>query len=124
MRVIAGILLSARKKSLDPTNMFCNMWTSWNLNGNVSVYLHELNYILCPGQGMIFPLSNHNTMSFAAFKFHLLLQIHIKFSKDLGNQEACCDYFDSTKSTNCLWTWAVILDLLLKTHMQFNLEGN
>lgn len=96
MRVITGILLSAKKKSLDPENMFCNMWASWNLNGNVSVYLYELNYILCPGQGMIFPLANHKTMGFTAFQFHQFFQVHIKFSKDLGNQETCCDYFDSS----------------------------
>lgn len=47
-------------------------------------------------QRSIFPLANHKTMGFAAFKFHQFFQMYIKFSKDLGNQEPLCDYFDSS----------------------------
>lgn len=85
MHVITGILLSARKKALDPRYMFWNMWASWNLSFNVSVYLHEINCILCPGQDIILPLTNQDTMDFSSLKFQHCLQIQTKLSKGLGN---------------------------------------
>lgn len=85
MHVITGILLSARKKVLDPRYMFWNMRASWNLGVNVSVYLPEINCILCPGQDIIFSLTNQDTMDLSSLKFQLYLQIQTKLSKDPGN---------------------------------------
>lgn len=85
MHVITGILLSARMKALDPRYMFWNMWASWNLSVNVLVYLQEISCILCPGQDIIFPLTNQDTMDFSSLKFQLCLQIQTKLSKVTGN---------------------------------------